>query len=48
MTDQIFLSESILQERKADISRTEKDDSCCKPNLKTVQIECIHRELEAE
>lgn len=48
MTDQILLSKSILHEREADISRTEKDDSRCEPDLKTVQIERIHWELEAE
>ena len=48
MTYQILLSESIFQQGKADISRTEKDDSCCEPNLKTMKIECIHWELEAE
>ena len=48
MTDQILLPESILQEREADISRTEKDDSCCEPNFKTVKIKRIHWKLEAK
>jgi hypothetical protein len=48
MTDQILLSKSIFHEREADISRTEKDDSRCEPDLKTVQIKRIHWELEAE
>jgi len=45
---EMFKSKTILQHRESNSTRTDKDDSCCKPDLETVHIKAVDRELEAQ
>jgi hypothetical protein len=46
--EKIALSQTVLQQREADVSRTKEDNSGREPNFETVQIESVHRELESQ
>lgn len=43
-----LLSKTVLKERKPDVPGPIKDDRRREPDLETVHVETVHRELEAE
>lgn len=43
-----LLTQSVLQERVAEISEAEKHDGCGQPDLEAVHVETIDRKLKTE
>ena len=43
-----LLAETVLEERKAQVAGAEEHDRRREPDLEGVQVEAVHRELEAE
>lgn len=46
--NEISLAKTVLQQSEADVARTEEHNRRRQPDLKTVQIESIHRELKSK
>jgi len=47
-TQKVLFPKTIFKQREANIARTKEHDHSRKPNLETMHVEPIHRELETE
>ena len=43
-----LLPETVFQQRETQVAGTEEDNSRCQPNFKTVEVNTIYMELEAQ